>query len=182
MATGTPKRGRAGRIAAAALALLTAAAGAAPLRAAEDEPGRIQLSGGAIGVLPSDRNDAGYFAFEYRAGPAWELWRVRPSFGLAATMDASVYGWTALSLDIFFGSRVVLTPSTGVGLYGEGDGQDLGSTVVFRNGAELAWRFDDRARLGIGMHYLANFGLGDEDPGTMSMTVFYAHPLESLLP
>ena len=28
----------------------------------------------------------------------------------------------------------------------------------------------------------ANFGIGDEDPGTTTMTVFYAHPLQSLLP
>ena len=177
---GKATRGLAARIAGGALILL--AAMHAPVRAEEGEPGHVKLSAGAIGVLPTDGDIGGYFGIEYRAGPAWDFWHVRPSFGVAATTDAAFYGWTALSLDIFFGQRVVLTPSTGVGLYAEGDGQDLGSTVLFRNGAELAWRFDDRARVGIGIHYLANFGLGDEDPGTTTMTVFYAHPLQSLLP
>ena len=171
--------GMAARIAGGALVLLALAP--APARA-DEEPGHLKLSAGAIGVIPSDRDDAGYFSFEYRAGPSWGFWHIRPSFGVAATTDASLYGWTALNLDIFFGSRIVLTPSTGVGLYYDGDGQDLGSVVEFRNGAELAWRFDDRSRAGIGMHYLSNYGIGDDDPGTTTMTVFYAHPLHSLLP
>jgi hypothetical protein len=162
--------------------LILLALAQAPARAAEDEPGHLKLSAGAIGALPTDGDVAGYFSFEYRAGPSWEFWHVRPSFGVAATTDAALYGWTALNLDIFFSQRIVLTPSTGVGLYAEGDGQDLGSAVLFRNGAELAWRLDDLTRVGIGVHYLANFGIGDEDPGTTTMTVFYAHPLHSLLP
>jgi hypothetical protein len=149
---------------------------------ADEEPGHIKLSAGMIGLLPTDNDDAGYFSFEYRAGPSWEFWHVRPSFGVAATTDSSLYGWTALNLDIYFGPRLVLTPSAGVGLYGDGDGQDLGSVIVFRNGAELAWRFDNRARVGVGLHYLSNFGIGDDDPGTTTLTVLYAHPLESLLP
>jgi hypothetical protein len=172
--------GLAARIAAGTLILLWTVL--APAQAAEDEPGYLKLSAGAIGILPTDRDEAGYFGFEFRAGPAWDFWHVRPSFGVAATTDASVYGWTALNFDIFFGPRFVLSPSTGVGLYGDGDGQDLGSVVLFRNGAELAWRLDDRTRVGIGLHYLANFGIGDDDPGTTTMTVFYAHPLNSLLP
>lgn len=169
----------AARIAGGALVLLALAP--APARA-DEEPGHLKLSAGAIGVIPSDRDNAGYFSFEYRAGPSWDFWHIRPSFGVAATTDASLYGWTALNLDIFFGARLVLTPSSGVGLYYDGDGQDLGSAVEFRNGAELAWRFDDRSRAGIGMHYLSNYGIGDDDPGTTTMTVFYAHPLHALLP
>lgn len=171
--------GVAARIAGGVLVLLGIAL--APARA-DEEPGHLKISAGAIGVVPSGRDDGGYFSFEYRAGPSWGFWHVRPSFGVAGTTDASLYGWTALNLDIFFGQRLVLTPSTGVGLYYDGDGQDLGSVVAFRNGAELAWRFDDRSRAGVGMHYLSNYGIGDDDPGTITMTVFYAHPLHSLLP
>jgi lipid A 3-O-deacylase len=171
--------GMAARMLGGALVLMSLAM--APVRA-DEEPAHLKVSGGAIGLIPSDSEQSGYFSFEYRAGPSWEFWHIRPSFGVGATMQTSVYGYTALNLDVFFGPRVVLTPSVGVGLYHDGNGQDLGSVVEFRNGAELAWRFDNRSRAGIGMHYISNFGIGDDDPGTTTLTVFYAHPLGSLLP
>jgi lipid A 3-O-deacylase len=156
-------------------------AGGAPARA-DDEPAYLKLSAGYKGDIFADRKSGGFFAFEYRAGPSLELWHIRPSFGIGATTDTSVYGWTALNLDIYFGSRLVLTPSTGIGLYSKGKGQDLGGALEFRNGAELAWRFDDMSRLGIGLHYLSNYGIGDSDPGLGIVTLFYAHPLTSILP
>lgn len=148
----------------------------------DEEPAHIKLSGGFKGDIFADRASGGIFAFEYRAGPDWDFWHIRPSFGVAATTDSSYYGWTALNLDIFFGRRIVLTPTTGIGAYAKGDGQDLGSVLEFRNGAELAWRFDSRARFGIGLHYLSNYGIGDTDPGIGVVTVFYAHPLGAILP
>jgi hypothetical protein len=164
-----------------ALFAVTLAAGA-PARAAEDEPGHLKIAAGYKGDIFADRKSGGWFAFEYRPGPSLELWHVRPSFGVGGTTDASLYGWTALNVDIFFGRRVVLTPSTGVGLYKNGDGENLGNVVEFRNGVDLAWRFDDRSRLGVGLHYLSNYGIGDRDPGLGVVTLFYAHPLESILP
>jgi lipid A 3-O-deacylase len=146
------------------------------------EPAHIKLSGGFKGDIFADRKSGGIFAFEYRAGPDWDLWHIRPSAGFAATTDSSVYGWIGLSMDIFFGRRLVLTPTTGVGAYGSGSGEDLGSVLEFRNGAELAWRFDDRSRVGVGLHYLSNYGIGEIDPGIGVVTVFYAHPLGDILP
>ena len=185
--------GRTVRNAAALIALLAVTLGTAGIVAAQEaggqketadrgEPAFIKLSGGFKGDIFADRDSGGYFAFEYRADADLELWRIRPSFGVAATTDTSIYAWTGLNLDIFFGRRIVLTPTTGVGLYRQGDGQDLGSIVEFRNGAELAWRFDDRSRFGAGLHYISNYGLGDEDPGIGVFTIFYAHPLEAILP
>jgi len=156
-------------------------AGGAPARA-DDEPAHLKLSAGYKGDIFADRKSGGFFAFEYRPGPSVELWHIRPSFGIGVTTDTSAYGWTALNLDIFFGPRLVLTPSTGIGLYRTGNGQDLGGVLEFRNGAELAWRFDDKSRLGLGLHYLSNYGIGDSDPGLGIVTLFYAHPLTSLLP
>jgi hypothetical protein len=163
------------------LFLVLLAAGA-PARAAEDEPAHLKVAGGYMGDIFADRKAGGYFAFEYRGGPGLEFWHIRPSFGLGGTTEASVYGYTALNLDIFFGKRVVLTPSTGIGLYNTGDGQDLGSVLEFRNGADLAWRFADRSRVGVGLHYLSNYGIGDSDPGIGVVTLFYAHPLGTILP
>ena len=76
----------------------------------------------------------------------------------------------------------MLTPTTGIGAYYDGDGQDLGGVLEFRNGIDLAWRFDSRARLGIGFHYLSNYGIFDDNPGIGSVTAFYALPLGEILP
>lgn len=149
---------------------------------ANEEPAHIKLSAGYKGDIFAERKSGGIFAFEYRSGPDWDFWHIRPSFGVAGTTDSSLYGWAGLNIDIFFGRRIVLTPTTGIGAYARGDGQDLGSVLEFRNGAELAWRFDSRARLGVGLHYLSNYGIGDTDPGIGVVTLFYAHPLGAILP
>jgi len=162
-------------------ALIALSVAGAPVRAADD-PAYLKLSAGYKGDIFADRKSGGFFGFEYRAGPGLELWHIRPSFGIGATTDASIYGWTALNLDVYFGPRIVLTPSTGVGLYKTGSGQDLGGVLEFRNGADLAWRFDDMARVGIGLHYLSNYGIGDIDPGIGVVTLFYTHPLQAILP
>lgn len=152
---------------------------ATPARA--DDPAYLILGAGSIGNIVADRKSAGLFSFEYRAGPELELLHVRPSLGVFATTDSSVYAWLGLNLDLYFAKRIVLTPQLAVGYYSKGDGQDLGHELEFRTGAVLAWRFDDRSRLGLGFHHLSNLGLGKINPGTESLTVFYAHPLGRLI-
>jgi hypothetical protein len=142
-------------------------------------PSLMKLSGGLIGDIVADRESTALFGFEYRAGPELELLRIRPSLGILVTMDAAAYGWLGLNTDLPMGP-LVLTLTTAVGLYGEGDGQDLGSLFVARNGAELAWRFESHARLGIGFHYYSNYGTGDSDPGISAITLVYAHPLRAV--
>ena len=170
-------------------AVLWAAAGTAS--AAEDQSGNSQperdrpfpslmkLSGGLFGDIVADRESAGLFGFEYRAGPELELLRIRPSIGGMVTMDASRYGWLGLNYDLALGP-LVLTLSTTAGIYGSGDGQDLGSPFVARNGGEIAWRFDNEIRLGVAMHYYSNYGAGSTDPGIASLTLVYSHPLRTL--
>lgn len=143
---------------------------------ADARPSLMKLSGGLIGDIVHDRDSTALFGFEYRAGPELELLRIRPSLGILATMNTALYGWLGLNVDLPMGP-VVLTLSTAAGVYGEGDGQDLGSLFVARNGAELAWEFESRARLGVGFHYYSNYGTGGSDPGISAITLLYAHPL-----
>ncbi|HET8727235.1 MAG TPA: acyloxyacyl hydrolase, partial [Alphaproteobacteria bacterium] len=60
----------------------------------------------------------------------------------------------------------VFMPFTGVGLYAEGDGKDLGHTVQFRNGLELGYRLGSGVQIGVSGFHMSNGGLGDENPGT----------------
>ena len=142
-----------------------------------DTPALITASVGSIGNVLADRDEAIAFTLEYRADRQLEFLFVRPSLGLMATTDRSIYGWFGLSTDIFFWRRLVLTPETGMGAYFKGDGQDLGSVLEFRSGGNLAWRFDSEARVGVRFHHLSNLGLGDTNLGTESLAIFYSHPL-----
>lgn len=144
---------------------------------ADDEPAFISLGAGATGVI-ADRKQGAAFNIEYRSD--YELWKIRPFVGGFATSDASVYGYFGFLMDIYFGNRWVLTPNTAVGAYADGDGEDLGHVIEFRSGFELAYRFDDRSRLGVAVHHLSNASIGDENPGTETALIYYSIPLNSL--
>ena len=140
-------------------------------------PGLLTVGAGTIGNVSADRETAAVFSIEYRTGPRIELLRIRPSLGFFVTTDSSLYGWFGLSTDLIFWRKLVLTPQIAVGAYNQGDGEDLGGTLEFRSGVVLAWRFDNESRLGVGVHHLSNAGIGDRNPGTESLAVFYSHPL-----
>lgn len=144
---------------------------------ADDEPAFISLGAGATGVI-ADRAQGAAFNMEYRSDI--DLWKIRPFVGGFATSDASLYGYFGFLMDIYFGRRWVLTPNTAVGAYSEGDGEDLGHVIEFRSGFELAYRFDDRSRLGVAVHHLSNASIGDENPGTETALIYYSIPLNSL--
>ena len=163
--------------------LVLAAAGFAALAVAgpakAEEPAFLALSGGAYDV--HDDFSAGEFRAEYRFSGAHKLWVFTPFLGVMATTDSAVYGYAGIGMDIFFGRRLVLTPNVAVGAYHDGDGKDLGHTVEFRSGLELAYRFDNRSRLGLAVHHISNAGLGDSNPGTESVVLTYAIPTDMLL-
>ena len=71
----------------------------------------------------------------------------------------------------------MLTPSLAAGLYEDGDGKDLGHIVEFRSSLELAYRFDNRARLGLSFYHLSNASLDDNNPGTEVFSLNYSIPL-----
>lgn len=144
---------------------------------ADDEPAFIALGAGATGVI-ADRAQGASFNIEYRSDI--DLWKLRPFVGAFATSDASLYGYFGFLMNIYFGRRWVLIPNTAIGAYAEGDGEDLGHVIEFRSGFELAYRFDDRSRLGIAVHHLSNASIGDENPGTETALLYYSVPLNSL--
>ena len=118
------------------------------------------------------------FRLEYRHNE--KLWIFKPWAGIEGTADGAIYGLAGVLVDLFFGRRIVVTPSFGAGLYHEGDGKDLGSIVEFRSQLEVAYRFNDRSRLGVAIGHISNAGIGDDNPGTEIVTVYYSAPLQNI--
>jgi lipid A 3-O-deacylase len=154
---------------AASLGLLLAAGSA---RA--QDPSFLTFGAGAFDFMESEHR-AAQFEAQYRSG--LKLWLFQPMVGASITTDSSAYVYAGLSMDIFFGNRVVLRPSFAPGLYHEGNGKDLGGVIEFRSALELAYRFDDRSRLGLDFSHRSNAGIYDDNPGEETLMLFYHFPL-----
>lgn len=160
-------------------ALVIAASG--PVRADglfdRGDPAFLSAGAGYFDVVAQD-DTAADFRLEYRHNEG--LWFLKPWVGVEATSDGAVFGAAGLLVDIHLGRRLVLTPSVGAGAYHDGSGFDLRNTLQIRSQAELAYRFDDRSRLGLAIAHISNAGLADDNPGTEVLTLYYHLPLDRL--
>jgi hypothetical protein len=170
--------------AAVALMLTGIAGGLAPSAMAQlaigspADPPRLALGAGAFDVTPSNSNTGGTAAevrAEYRFADV--LWFIAPFVGVSGTSDGAFYGYGGFGVDINFTPNLVLTPNAAAGYFARGSGTNLGSWSEFRTGAELAWRFTDKSRLGVAVHHISNAGLTQRNPGAQSVVLMYSTPL-----
>ena len=157
------------------LAALAAALAANPA-AAEDDGQFLAFNTGAFDINDSDTT--GMLGVEYRSD--FKKFFLTPMVGGFVTAKGGLYGYGGVFIDVFLGRRVVLRPSFAAGAYADGNGKDLGGVLEFRSAIELAWRFDNRSRLGIEFSHLSNASIYDQNPGTENLTINYAMPLDSL--
>lgn len=151
---------------------------AVPAQAQEEaEPDLLALGIGIFDVYHND-DTAADFRAEYRAGRG--LWFIKPWAGLEVTSDGAVYGLGGLLADIPLGDSFRLTPSAGAGLYHDGNGKDLGHVVEFRTQIELSYRFQNDQRLGLAFGHISNASLGNSNPGTEIVTLYYMIPFGPL--
>ncbi len=167
----TPKRYLT-RFIAATVSIGWLAVASAPAAMAQD-PSFLTVGTGIYDV--NDNEDAGEIRMEYRS--AAKYWLFKPFAGAMVSTDAAFYGYGGVLVDLHFGRRFVLTPSFAAGLYADGDGKDLGHVVEFRSGIEVAWRLNNRARIGLMFYHISNAGLDDNNPGTEGLSLSYSHPL-----
>ncbi len=160
------------------LAFTASLGAAAPARADGDDPSFLVFGLGYYDMNKQD-NTAVDFRLEYRHGE--KFWIFKPWVGVEGTSDGAVYGAAGVRVDVYFGKRVVLTPSFGAGLYAEGDGKDLGHVVEFRSQIELSYRFDDLSRLGLAFSHISNASIADDNPGVEILNLYYSLPLDGLL-
>ncbi len=144
--------------------------------AAAEDPDFLALSAGVFDF--DDDETSAEFRYEYCSD--LKLFHIGPFVGLMANTDGGVYGFGGLYLDVFLHRRLVVTPNLAVGGYSQGDSKDLGSVIEFRSGMEIAYRFDDRSRLGVAVHHISNASIDDRNPGVNSIVLTYAVPFHKL--
>ena len=144
--------------------------------AAEDDPQFLSFRTGAFDI--NDNDTTGLLGVEYRSD--FKKFFLTPMAGGFVTAKGGLYGYGGVFVDLFLWRRLVLRPSFAVGAYADGNGKDLGGVLEFRSAIALAWRFDDRSRLGVEFSHLSNAGIYDTNPGTENLTVNYSVPLDRL--
>ncbi len=158
--------------------LVLAAVAGAPGRARADDPAFVSLGLGYHDINRRD-DEAVDFRLEYRHGE--KLWIFKPWVGIEGTSEGAVYAAAGILVDVFLGRRVVVTGSFGGGYYEDGGGKDLGHEIEFRSQIEVAYRFDDRSRLGLAFSHISNASIGDKNPGVEILNLYYSVPLTRLL-
>lgn len=155
-----------------AVLLVAALLSAIPAKA--DDPGFLALGLGGFDV----NDDESTFQVRAEFRSEHRLLLFKPMLGVMATGDLGVYGYAGVLMDVYFGRRWVITPSFAAGAYEEGDGKDLGGALEFRSAVEIAYRLDDRSRLGLAFDHISNASLYEDNPGTESLVLIYAIPLD----
>ena len=146
---------------------------AAPARA--DDPAFLDLQLGSFNI----RHQHDFMGdLEYRSN--YKLWVFKPMAGILATARGATYIYSGFAVDFFFGNRWVVTPSEAVGAYSQGNDTNLGAIPEFRSSLAVAYRFDDRSRLGVMFHHISNAGLGKSNPGTEQALMSYSYPFDRI--
>ena len=161
----------------AAVFCVAALAGAPVAAWAEDDPTLFTFQGGVFDAIQDD-NTAGAFAFEVRGGERFLIFK--PFGGMMGTSDGAFHAYGGILTDIYFGRRIVLTFGFAPGVYADGNGKPLGYWLEFRSSGELAYRFDDRSRIGLMVNHISNADIGDKNPGTEILMLSYSTPLSKI--
>ena len=140
-----------------------------------EAPSFISLGAGYYDPFKGDQA-AAEARIEYRHGE--RFWLFKPFAGATLTSDPSYFGYAGVLTDVYFGKRLVVSPSVAAGAYLRHNGKDMGSVFQIRSGLEIAYRFDNRSRLGVIFYHFSNAGLGDDrNPGSEAISLTYSIPL-----
>lgn len=135
----------------------------------------LTLAVGHVAVFDDNIDDPYVYKLEYRFAPRTR-WLIAPAIGTARSGNGASFLFVDLEKDFFPGRHWVVTPSFGLGSFDDGKDVKLGHDLEFRSGIKVAYQFDNKVRLGIGLFHLSNGGLSDHNPGTEPMFLPLSFP------
>ena len=95
------------------------------------------------------------------------LGTLSPVTGFMITENNAGYIYTGIQAQYNVG-KLNITPSFTPGLYGEGDGKDLGHVLEFKSELQLSLDLSSNSELGFSYNHISNASLGDKNPGANS--------------
>lgn len=148
---------------------------AAKTDSGDEDTGLISFNAGRVGVL--DEDAPWRYGLEYRFAPQGD-WELQPTVGVARAENDSRFFYFEVRRDFLLTDDWFLTPSFGVGSFDGRRDLQLGHTIEFRSGLELAYRFQSGNRLGLAVFHLSNGGISEENPGTEAVVATFSLPYE----
>ena len=95
------------------------------------------------------------------------LGTISPVTGFILTENNSAYAYTGIQVQYKVGNLNIV-PSFTPGLYGEGDGKDLGHVLEFKSEIQLSLDLFSNSELGFSYNHISNASLSDKNPGANS--------------
>ena len=90
-----------------------------------------------------------------------------PVTGALITGDSATYIYTGVQAQYQLG-KINITPSFTPGLYGAGEGKDLGHVVEFKSEVQLSLDLSTNTEFGFSYNHISNASMGDKNPGANS--------------
>ena len=95
------------------------------------------------------------------------LGRFSPVTGALITADSATYFYTGVQGEYKMGN-IDITPSFTPGLYGKGDGKDLGHVLEFKSEIQASLDLTKNTKFGMSYNHISNASLGKKNPGANS--------------
>ena len=95
------------------------------------------------------------------------LGTISPVTGFMITADNAKYAYTGIQAEYKIG-KLNIIPSFTPGLYGEGQGKDLGHIIEFKSELQLSLDIFSNSELGFSYNHISNASLGEKNPGANS--------------
>ena len=95
------------------------------------------------------------------------LGTISPVSGFMLTENNAASAYTGIQAQYNLGKLNVI-PSFTPGLYGQGDGKDLGHTIEFKSELQFSLDIFTNSELGFSYNHISNASLGDKNPGANS--------------
>ena len=95
------------------------------------------------------------------------LGNLSPVTGAMITADNATYIYIGVQAQYQLG-MLNLNPSFTPGLYGEGNGKDLGHIIEFKSEIQISLDLFESSELGFSYNHISNASLGDKNPGANS--------------
>ena len=98
----------------------------------------------------------------------------KPVIGFLATADQAKYGYAGVRLDYkLANSSILISPSFTPGIYGKGDGKDLGHALEFKTQVRAAINLNPTFNIGVSYSHISNASLGDKNPGANNYSISF---------
>ena len=92
---------------------------------------------------------------------------ISPVTGIMLTADSASYIYTGIQAQYNIG-KLKIIPSFTPGIYGEGNGKDLGHIVEFKSEVQLSFDLFENSEFGFSYNHISNASLSEKNPGANS--------------